>query len=59
MVHTKVVKVNDNGTICLKTGAVEEMINLRLLISYTPANVPDWGEGNAVCHCAEKTKELD
>ena len=39
----KVIKVNDNGTVCLKIGAVEEMINLRRLTPYIPANAPDHG----------------
>ena len=46
----KIIKVNDNRTVCLQIGAVEEMINLRRLTPYFPANVPDQGEGNAVCH---------
>jgi len=49
--------VNDNGTLCLKIGAVEEMINLRRLTPYIPANAPDHG-GNAVCHWWEKAKRL-
>jgi hypothetical protein len=44
-VHTKTIKVNDNGTVCLKIGAVEEMINLRRLTPYFPANAPDHGGG--------------
>ena len=41
----KIIKVNDNGTVCLKIGAVEEMINLRRLTPYFPANAPDHGGG--------------
>jgi hypothetical protein len=41
----KVIKVNDNGTVCLKIGAVEEVINLRRLTPYIPANAPDHGGG--------------
>ena len=36
----KIIKVNDNGTVCLKIGAVEEVINLRRLTPYIPANAP-------------------
>ena len=39
----KIIKVNDYGTVCLKIGAVEEMINLRRLTPYIPANAPDHG----------------
>ena len=39
----KITKVNDNGTVCLKIGAVEKMINLRRLTPYIPANAPDHG----------------
>ena len=39
----KITKVNDNGTVCLKIGAVEEVINLRRLTPYIPANAPDHG----------------
>ena len=48
-------KVNDNGTICLQTGAVEELINLQKLMPYFPANAPNHGggRGNAVCHIRE------
>ena len=37
----KIIKVNDNETVCLKIGAVEEVINLRRLTPYIPANAPD------------------
>ena len=39
----KIIKLNDNGTVCLKIGAVEELINLQKLMPYFPANAPNHG----------------
>ena len=39
----KVLKVNDNGTICLRVGAVEDNVNIRRLTPYTQANAINHG----------------
>ena len=47
-----ILKVNDNGTVHLQAGAVEDTINIRRLTPYTSASTADasnHGE-NAVCH---------
>jgi len=38
-----ILKVNDNGTVCLKVGAVEDTFNIRRLTSYTSANASNHG----------------
>ena len=39
----KVLKVNDNGTVCLRVGAVEDNVNIRRLTPYTQANAINHG----------------
>jgi transposase InsO family protein len=38
-----ILKVNDNGTVCLRVGAVEDTYNIRRLTPYTRANVLNHG----------------
>ena len=38
-----ILKVNDNGTVCLRVGAVKDTYNIRRITPYTLANVPDHG----------------
>src|SRR5688500_3706669 len=38
-----ILQVNDNGTVRLKVGAVEDMYNIRRLIPYNKADVPNHG----------------
>jgi hypothetical protein len=44
-----ILKVNDNGKVCIKIGEVKEMIDLRRLTPYILAIASDHG-GIAVCH---------
>src|SRR5687768_2248091 len=38
-----ILQVNDNGTVCLKVGAVEDMYNIKRLTPYTEADAFDHG----------------
>ena len=38
-----ILKVNDNGTVCLKIGAVEDTYNIKRLPPYTSANDSNHG----------------
>ena len=38
-----ILKVNDNGTVCLRVGAVEDSYNIRRLTPYTEANALNHG----------------
>ena len=38
-----ILKVNDNGTVCLRVGAVEDNHNIRRLTPYTAANALNHG----------------
>ena len=38
-----ILKVNDNGTVCLRVGAVEDNYNIKRLTPYTATNTFDHG----------------
>ena len=44
-----IIKVNDNGTVCLRVGAVEDNYNIRRLTPYTPANALNYGGECSMC----------
>ena len=51
--------MNGNGPVCLEIGAVEEMINLRRLTPYFPANAPDHGGGECNMPLIRKGKKAN
>src|SRR6187200_3150469 len=44
-----ILKVNDNGTVCLRVGAVEVSYNIRRLTRYTAANASNHGGECSMC----------
>jgi len=49
-----ILKVNDNGTVCLRVGAVEDTYNIQRLTPYTQAN--DLNHGEECSMWTSKTK---
>src|SRR5687767_13040845 len=52
-----IIKVNDNGTVCLKVGAVEDNYNIRRLTPYTKANALNHG-GECSMRIRKSTRRL-
>ena len=52
-----ILKVNDNGTVCLRVGAVEDNYNIRRLTPYTAANALNHG-GECSMRIRKSTRRL-